>query len=50
MIREPEKVREEPSAVTNLTPKPEAEGGEGKTNTEALESTRNLLEERRSWS
>ena len=48
MIREPEQVREDPSAVTNLTLELEAEGGEGKTDTEALESTRNLLEERRS--
>ena len=49
MIWEPEQVREDPSAVTNLTPELEVEQGEGKTDTESLESTRNLLEERRSW-
>ena len=48
MIQEEEQVREDPSAVTNLTLESEAEGGEGKTDTEAPDSTRNLLEERRS--
>ena len=45
----PEQEREEPSAVTNLTPEPEVEGGEGNTDTKAPESTRNFREERRSW-
>ena len=39
-------MRVEPSAVTNHTPEPEAEGGAGKTKTEEQESTRNLLDER----
>ena len=49
IILEPEQVREDPSTVTNLTPEPEAEGEEEKQDTEARESTMNLLEERRSW-
>ena len=49
MIWEPEQVREDPSAVPNLTPEPEAKGGEEKTDTGAPKSTKNLLEERRSW-
>ena len=40
-------MREEPSAVTNRTLEPEAEGGAGKTETEEPESSRNLLDERR---
>ena len=43
-----EQVRKDPSAVSNLTLEQKAEGGDGKTDTKALESTRNLLEERRS--
>ena len=39
-------MREEPSAATNITPVPEVEGGAGKTDTDALESTKNLLDER----
>ena len=42
-------MREELSAVTNFTPEPEVKDGEGKTDKEAPESTRNLQEERRSW-
>ena len=44
-------MREEPSSVTNrnLELEAEAEGGAGKTEKEALELTRNLLDERRSW-
>ena len=48
MILELEHVREEQSAVANPTPEPEVEGGAGKTETEAPESTKNLLVERRS--
>ena len=44
-----EQVREELSAVTKLTLEPEVEGGAGKTETEAPESTKNLLEKRISW-
>ena len=40
-------MREEPSAVTNQIPEPEGEGGAGKTETEALEFTKNFLDERR---
>ena len=40
MIGELEQKREKPSAVTNLTPEPEVEGGERNTDTEASESTR----------
>ena len=42
-------MRVEPSAVTNHTPEPEAEGGAVNTETEAQESTRNLVDEQRSW-
>ena len=49
MILEPEQVREDLPAVTNFTPELEAEGEKGKTDTEAQESTRNLIKERRSW-
>ena len=48
MILEPEQVREELSAVTKRTLEPEIEGGARKTETEAPELTKNLLEERRS--
>ena len=45
IIREPEHVREEPSAVSNLTPdEVEEECGAGNTDTEAPESIRNLNE------
>jgi hypothetical protein len=49
MTRDPEQDREEPSAVNSLTPDsfPE-EPGSGKTETEAPESMRNLLELRES--
>ena len=40
MIMELEQVREELSAVTKLTLEPEVEGGAGKTETEAPESTK----------
>lgn len=43
-MREPEQEREEPSAVSKLTPDLELEGGAGKTETEAPESIKNLLE------
>ena len=49
IILEPEQVREKLSAVTNRTLKPEAEGGAGKTKTEAPESTRNFLDKIMSW-
>ena len=42
-------MREEPSAITNHTLEPEAEGGARKTEKEAPEWARNLLEKRRSW-
>ena len=42
MILQPEQEREEPSAVANFTPELEVEGGEGNTDPEALESTRNF--------
>ena len=42
-------MREEPSAVTNLTQEPDVEGRDRKTEREAPESTRNLLEEKRNW-
>ena len=45
IIREPEHVREEPSAVNSFTPESSPEDpGSGKTDTEASESMRNLLE------
>ena len=45
IIREPEHVSEEPSAVSNLTPdEVEDERGAGDTDTEAPESIRNLRE------
>ena len=41
MILEPEQDNEDPSAVRSFTPEVEVEAGAGKTETEALESTRN---------
>ena len=49
IILESKQGREEPSAVTNLTQELEAKEGAGKIDSEATESTRNLLYERRSW-
>ena len=45
MILEPEQDNEDLSAVRSFTPEVEAEAGAGKTETEALESTRNRREE-----
>jgi len=49
MTRDPEHDREEPSAVNNFTPEASPEDpGSGKTETEAPESMRSLLELRES--
>ena len=45
MILVPEQANVDPSAVRSFTPEVEVEGGAGKTETEASDSTRNRQDE-----